>query len=268
MNRLLAAALATTFAGTAAIAQAADNPWDKTFTLQLGAFRADASTTIKLDADITSRPGTSVSLEKDFGVVDTKTLPQFDFTWRWNKHHGLEGSWVSLDRSGSRTIDRTIDWGDVSFPISATVNSQFESDTLRVAYRYSPINDQGTELAFLLGLHYTDMKVTASVQNNQVISDEASVDFPLPTIGIRGSAVFADNWRVTGFAQLLKLKIDEYDGELTQFGVGVEWAFHPSAYVGVGYNYYKYNLVSEKANARGEFDYRFDGPSIYLGYSF
>jgi hypothetical protein len=267
MNKKIALAVASALTLAAPLAHAAD-PWDRAFTLQLGAFRAEADTTVRLDADIQGqRLGTHVSLEGDFGMQKTKTLPTFDFLWRINNRHGIEGSYVSLDRSGSRTIEGSINWGDVTFPINAAVDSRFESDTFRVAYRYSPINDNGTELAFLLGLHYTKMMVSASTPAGTV-SDEASVDFPLPTLGIRGSARFAETLRVTGYGQLLKVKIDEYDGELVNFGVGLEWSFHPQAYVGVGYNYYKYNLVSEKSNARGEFDYRFEGPTVYLGWAF
>jgi hypothetical protein len=40
------------------------------------------------------------------------------------------------------------------------------------------------------------------------------------------------------------------------------------AYAGLGYNYYKYKLTAEKENAKGKFDYRFDGPALYMGWAF
>ena len=49
---------------------------------------------------------------------------------------------------------------------------------------------------------------------------------------------------------------------------GVEWAFAPNMYGGLGYDYYKYNVVSSKERTRAEFDYRFDGPKLYFGWSF
>lgn len=246
-------------------ALAANDPWDAPFTLQLGAFRADAETTVRLDAE--NRNGTEVSFESTLGVQRTKTLPELQLVWRFNPRHALEGSWVSLKRSGSRTLSGSIDWGDVTFPVNATVDSTFDADILRVAYRYSPIHENGNELSVLLGLHYT--KLTTSINSaSGSASDSASVDVPLPTLGVRGSARFADNWRVVGFAQLLKLKIGDYDGELLNASVGVEWAFLPQAYAGIGYNYYHYNLTSEKGNARGRFDFDFDGPAVYAAWSF
>ncbi len=246
---------------------AADTAWVAPFTIQLGAFSAKASTTVRLDSD-RGLGGTTVNLESDLGVSDNKTLPDLEFLWRINPRHGVEGSYVRLNRSGTRTITGEINWGDISFPVNTSVGTTFDSDVWRVAYRYSPINDGGNELAFLLGAHYTTIKTSMSGSNGNLSQQSASVDFPLPTIGVRGGWVFADRWRLTGFAQLMKVKIGDYDGGLYNGAAAVEWSFLPQAYAGLGYNYYKYTLTSQKEHARGEFDFRFDGPALYLAWAF
>ena len=248
-------------------AHAQSDPWgDSPFTLQLGAFQADADTTVRLDS-LTLGRGTQLNLESALGVSDSKTLPEFSFLWRINPRHGIEGSYVTLNRSGSRTLSGTIQFGDAVFPVSTTVNSKFDSDVFRVAYRYSPINSNGNELALLLGAHYTtfDTSITSVLGT---LSESASLDFPLPTIGARGKLRLADNWHLTGFAQLLKLKVGDYDGSLVNLSAGIEWSFLRQAYAGLGYSYYRYDLVSEKNDARGEFDYRFSGPALYFGFAF
>ena len=246
-------------------AQAAD-PWDAPFNIQVGAFRASANTTARLDSDIGNR-GTELNLESDLGVSKDKTLPTVDFTWRFNPRHAMEFSYLSLRRDGTQQFSGEIHWGEVTFPINSTINSKFDSDTYRVAYRWSPIHENGNELALLLGAHYTHLK--ASLSNGVgTISQDASVNFPLPTIGARGAWKFADNWRLNGMGQFLKVKINEYDGGLYQATGAVEWAFLPQAYAGLGYNYYKYELTSTKEHVRGEFNYRFDGPALYLTWAF
>jgi len=254
------AALAAPFA-----AQAANNPWDAPFTLQVGGFRADASTKVRLDSE--TRPGTELSFEGDLGGQRTKTLPDLQFVWRWNPRHALEGGWMKLERSGSRTLSGTIDFGDATFPVNSQVNSTFDSGEIRVAYRYSPINENGNDLSLLLGLHYTRLKTSLATQAG-TISDSASADVPLPTLGVRGALRLMDNLRLIGFAEALKLKIDQYDGEFINATVGLEWAFMPQAYAGAGYNYFRYTLDSTKGNARGKFEFDFDGPTIYAGWAF
>jgi hypothetical protein len=249
------------------VAFAANDPWSAPFTLQIGGVATQADTTVRLDSN-SGRLGTSLSFEGDLGVDDKKTVPTFDLSWRLNQYHGIEASYISLKRSGARTLSGTVNWGEQTFPVSTTVDSKFDSDIIRVAYRYSFWNNPGSEFSVLAGVHYTKLSTALSGSAGTVSSQEASVKYPLPTIGARFSAKFADNWRVTGFGQLLKLKINEYDGEVLNLAGGVEWAFAPNMFGGLGYDYYKYTLSSTKDNARGEFDFRFDGPKLYFGWSF
>lgn len=265
MNRALVSFLLP-LALAAGSAQAANEAWSSPFTLQLGAFRADATTRIRLDPN-ERREGTDLHIEADLGVAKTRTLPDFQFVWRLNNRHAIEGSWVSLERDGQIGAKGEIIFGDVVFPFDARVISSFDSDVARLAYRYSFHNQDGNELAVLLGVHYTTLKasISAAIGN---LSDSASVEAPLPTIGVRGSARVADNWRVTGFAQALKLKVGDYDGEIINATGAVEWAFTRNAYAGLGYNYYRYKIKSERENNRGQFDFRFGGPTLYAGWAF
>ena len=114
-------------------AGAADGPWNTAFTIQVGAFNADAHTTARLDATTINR-GTEVSLEGDLGVQKTKTLPDIYGLWRFNDRHAIEAEWVSLRRDGTRSLTGQISWGDATFPINSTVNTTFDSDVVRVAY--------------------------------------------------------------------------------------------------------------------------------------
>jgi hypothetical protein len=66
----------------------------------------------------------------------------------------------------------------------------------------------------------------------------------------------------------LKLKIGDYDGSLVNASAAVEWAFLPQAYAGLGYNYYKYDLTSDKEHTHGKFTFRFDGPALYVAWAF
>jgi opacity protein-like surface antigen len=266
MKPRLALALAA-IVPLAAAAQSPD-PWNAPFSLQIGAYNPEATTTLRVDGT-GGQLGTQVSFEGTLGGEDRKTVPSVDFVWRFNARHAMEGSLVTLRRDGSTAIHGSIDFGDANFPVDVPINSRFDSDVLRLAYRWSPIHTDQAELGLLLGVHYTRMKASISTSGSSLsVSEEASTEYPLPTLGVRGAMRFAANWRVTGFAQLLKLKIDEYDGEMINWGAGVEWAFSPAMYAGVGYDYYKYNLVSTKDRARGEFDYRFDGPRLYFGWNF
>lgn len=240
----------------------ADEAFNQPFTLMVGAFDAQASTTVRLDST-QHNLGTSLSLEGDLGMTRTKTLPDVEFLWRITPNHAIEGSWVELKRNGDRPVTLNVNWGDQVFAANTEVKSSFDSTVYRVAYRWSPWNEDGNEVGFLFGLHWTNLKTSLSNPTGS-ISQEASVDVPLPTLGVRGNWKVMDNVRITAFGQALKLKIGDYDGSLYNAAIAAEWAFHPNMFAGLGYNYYKYELSSTKERARGEFDYRFDGPMLYI----
>lgn len=263
-NRLMA--MAASLIAPAALA--APDPWAAPFTLQIGAYNAEAETKVRLDSS-SGRFGTEVGFESDLGGEHRKATPTFDMLWRLSPRHAVEASVVSLRRDGQTTLRATIDWGDRTFPINTEVNSNFDSDIVRLAYRWSFVHDDRAELGLLLGVHYTRLETSLSSTGSLTsLSDGASIDYPLPTLGLRGSMRLGETWRVTGFGQFLKLKIDDYDGEVLNAGVGLEWMFARSMFAGLGYEYYKYNLVSEKERSRGEFNYEFDGPRLYFGWTF
>jgi hypothetical protein len=262
-KRMMAAAAA--LAAPMALAATPD-PWDAPFTIQIGALNVEAETRMRLDTN-GGRIGTEVSFEGDLGGEDSKTLPTLDLLFRFNPRHAIEASVYSLRRDGQRTLTGSIDWGDVTFPVSTVIDSSFDSDVVRMAYRWSPIHDDRGELGLLLGVHYTRLEARISSSGGSV-SDEASVKYPLPTLGIVGTARLGDNWRLAGYGHYLKLEIDEYDGELINFGGGIEWMFSRGMFAGLGYDYYEYNLTSTKENARGRFDYVFEGPKLYFGWNF
>jgi len=245
---------------------AQNHPWDAPWSLGIGIFSAAASTSVRLDSN-GGRFGTALSFEGDLGGQKRKTLPTFDAAYRFNPRHAIEGSVVSLRRDGDATLSGAINWGELTFPVNTRINSEFNSDIVRVAYRYSPWHDGNMELGFLFGLHYTKLEASITAVTG-TLSQEASVKYPLPTLGMRGSVRIADDWRLAGFGQVLKIKIGDYDGELYNFAGGVEWAFTNEMIAGLGYDYYKYNLTSSKDRARGEFDYRFDGPKLYFSWNF
>ena len=248
-------------------AQAANEAWNSPFTIQVGAFWANASTKVRLDPNY-RQDGTHLHLESDLNLADSKTLPDLQFLWRINDRHALEASWVSLKRSGVLRIQGQIIFGDAVFEINERVDSTFDSDVARLSYRYSFINDRaGNELAMLLGIHYTTLKASLTGLDRRV--DEAeSVEAPLPTIGVRGSWRIADNWRLSGFAQALKLKVRDIDGEILNGTASVDWAFTRNAYASLSYNYYKYKIRSFRERNPGQFDFRFDGPALNIGYAF
>ena len=130
----------------------AEIPQDR-FWGQLEYFYPTVSTTLRLDANATARPGTTFSLEQELDLKDRKGLPYLDLGMRLGENWRIEFEYYELDRTGTKTITRQLDVGDTTFPVGATVSTTFDSTIYRLTGGWSFIKTQQAEAGVGFGLH-------------------------------------------------------------------------------------------------------------------
>lgn len=261
MNRAMIAALS---AAAVLPAAAADPLYEEGFSMRLGGFYSSADTTLRIDASNGSL-GTSLSLEDDLGFTKDKSLPMIDAIWRINPRHRVELGYVRLARDSQKTISGEIRFGDSVFPVSANVNSTFDTDVWRLTYGWSFYRSPTSELSLLLGLHTTSFKAKLeSTSATRAVAEAADRTIPLPTIGLSGTWAIDPQWRLSASAQLFSLNYGDYDGSLFNGSVSAEYRLNRNWALGAGYTAYDYNLDVTGGKARGSFDYQFAGPMVYV----
>lgn len=67
---------------------------------------------------------------------------------------------------------------------------------------------------------------------------------------------------------VLYLKVRESKGTLFNLSANVLYRFTPTLGLGVGYRYVDYRLERTTADERGQVDYRFLGPQVFLDVGF
>lgn len=235
------------------------------FTLEVGAYAPTVKTTARLDS-ATLGAGTSISFEDDLGLDDRKVQASILGKLRLGERWRLEGEYFALDRSGTRVIDRTINWGGNTYPIGIVVNSEFDSDIYRLSGGYSFIKNTEAELGVSLGLHVTDF--TMSLEGVSVAKRTGDALAPLPTIGLYGSYALTPRWLLSGRVDFFSFSYNDYDGSLVNLVAGVDYRFTRNFGVGLGYRYVDYDLDVTKSSFSGSVQYEFSGPVLYLVGSF
>src|SRR5262245_36308164 len=134
---------ATALAGLSAAASA-EAPTDQ-FWAGLEYFYPTISSTAHIDATATARPGTSLNLEDELDLKDRKGTPYIDLGMRLGENWRLEFEYYSLKREATKSLTRTINWGDTTFPVGANVNSKFDSTNYRITGGWSFIKNQQAE---------------------------------------------------------------------------------------------------------------------------
>lgn len=232
--------------------------------LEIGAYAPKVKTTANLHGPL--GVGTTVSFEEELGLTDRKTMGAILARARLGERWRIEAEYFSLDRSGTQTISRTINWGGNAYPVGAVVTSEFNSDIYRLSVGYSFIKDPQKELGVALGLHVTDFTTSLAAAGVGARSGDALA--PLPTIGLYGAYAFTPKWLLSGRVDYFSLKYDEYDGSLKNLSAGIDYRFTRNFGIGAGYRYVDYQLDATKASFTGSVNYKFSGPMLYATGSF
>jgi len=268
--RFLAGA-AIAVAALAATPAAAQGVNDK-YWIELSGFRASPDT--KVTVSRPGQPGTKLDMESDLGLNSHEFLPGIYGGVRLGERWLITGEYYGLDRNGSKILTRDINFDGSTYPASVEVDSKFRSNIYRFSVGYSFFKNEQGELGADLGLHTTNFKIdlrgqgTAGGPGVTLQNRDQSFTAPLPTLGLYGVYEVAPKVSVNGRVDWLSLKLGDYDGGIFNAQASVAYNFTDLIAVGAGWRYVDYNLDVNKKNYTAKFDYKFNGPSIFLRLDF
>jgi len=243
--------------------------------VQIGAFRPSISSHIQVDRSNTGAAGTDLHLEDELGLPEHKTLGTLLVGARFGERWRAEFEYFSLKRSADKTLLETeIVVDDTTFPISAAVDSEFDSKVARASVGYSFYKTDEAEAGAVAGLHVTRFKFAIEGDGNAgsgpvtLRREEASHTVPLPTAGVYGTWAFAPSWLASARADVFDLKLKGRKGRLLNLQANVAYRFTANVALGLGYRYDDYKLTQTRDDPRGEVRYTFQGPQVFLDAGF
>jgi hypothetical protein len=270
LAKSLAAALVA-LAATAAGAQTAGNAQgllDNRFVFSAGAFLLGTDVNAALNGASTRNP--DVDFDETFGKASDSTRARVDALWRINPKHHLRFLYFNDRNTRSRTLDRTINWGDATYNVGSNVESEVKMEVVELAYEYAFLRAPTYEIAGTFGVHYTDLslRLSGTATVNGVVrpfeTRTSSLPAPLPVIGVRGGWVVAPNWYLDASAQVFKLSVDGYDGNWADLRAGATWMFSRNFGVGLGYSHFSAKVDVDRANFNGRLKLAYGGLQAYL----
>jgi hypothetical protein len=258
--------------GPAALAEDSPNLLDDRFMASLGSFILDASTTLRLDGE--SGRGSEVNWEDSFGG-GSGTRFRVDGAWRFADRHKVRGMWFNFSESRSAEFAEEVEWGDVTFPVDATVKGVYEFDIYELAYEYAFLRREGLELSGSIGLHLAQFKVGMSAEvstgggsGTAEIGDDGDLNAPLPVIGGRAIWRIGGDFWLDALVQFFALEYDNVDGRLIDTRIGVLWQPKDWGGIGVGYNRFDMDVDVNRERFTGSLDWVYEGPQIFYSVSF
>lgn len=253
--------------------RAEDHLWpiEQRVNLSLGVFLLDTDTTMRVDGDTR---GTEVNLEDDFGFQSQDRF-RVDGYWRFAKRHKLRFMYFGSRSSSNRTIDDTVEFRGVTFPVNASVRAEFDTNIFEFAYEYSFIRRNSFELAGTVGLHNLSVETRLTAQAVSTagaggidLASKAEGDGPLPVIGVRAIWALSDHFYFDAQAQFFALKVDNYDGNLQDYKLSFVWQPLRNVGVGIGYNDFTTRLDVDDDNFDGRLEFSYGGALGFVTVAF
>ena len=235
------------------------------FYFGIGAYFPRMNTTAQLDSTNLG-VGTNVDFEKALGMPAREVVPDFFARYRFAERWRIDAEYFALDRTGSRTSDHDIQWGDHVFPANTQVSSRFFFSDTRVSVGYAFFKTVDKELGAGFGFHVA--KYNANLNSTVVGSETGDALAPLPVLSAYGQFALTEEWAVGGRVDWFSMSYDHYDGNVSSVGVNLMYQPFRNVGFGLGYRSLFIALTHTVSGATVQFDQSFRGPLLSMNASF
>jgi len=275
MQTLRFVVLALLLSACLPLARADDIPWglnaelNDPFFFRLGTFYAARSSATAQLNSTTTGAGTSIDFQNLLGMSSSAWGPDGAFRWRMSEKWRLEASYFFISQTGDKSIDRDIQWGDVTYPINAEVTSKMNFSDLRASVGYSFYKTSDKELGVGLGLHtltyqFSLNSLTQGTEGTRVLA-------PLPVLSVYMGFALNDQWSVSARIDEFSLTYQQYHGGITVLGLNLQYQPFRHVGFGLGYTGIFLNFSADSTGLgsfQGKLNQNVQGPSFFITASF
>jgi len=242
------------------------NTNDSGWGFSLGVFLADQDMKTEFEATV-GNIDVVVDFEDDLGLRDSQSVFRFAAFYDFNERHRLDFDVFDLSQTAVVTGTREIEWGDSVFPISAEVSTALDLTIYKAAYTYHLLRREKYKLGVTGGLYVADVALHLNLLENDE-EERGDLTAPLPVLGFRGEYFISDRWHASASAEWFGVKINQYEGYLHDFLIGIDYRFDNHAAVGLGYNYVEIAVDATEEDLQADLIWQYSGLIGYLRFSF
>jgi hypothetical protein len=201
----------------------------------------------KASADSKVAPvGATIDFNRTLGLDTSAFSGRVDSYYRFNDYHAIGASWYRFQTSGSRMIDKQVEWDGVTYPINAQVDTFFDQDIYKLNYRFSFYHNPDIEFGAAAGFNVQHFHVGLSSQGLGQSQSEA-LTAPLPVFGTFVNYNFTPRLLLNGEYEFFFLDFDKASGSLQDFIVALEYRIFKNMSFGGAFDFYTMNARYENS---------------------
>jgi hypothetical protein len=234
--------------------------------LTAGYFWGSVSTFGRFDS-ASGVQGTAFTAEHDLGLTDQARQPFIEIIFRLEERNRLRVDFIDLRRAADKVIDRTVQYGDVTFLVNNPVHSEFDWRQMDLTYTYSFLRNDRFELGAGLGIHLLEAEAIAEIPKTPQYADFNGAG-PFATLALDGTWRISSHWALTARGNYLKVTIGSVGGELGQLHTDLQYRWRRNLAFGVGYRRQEVELELHNSDPSGVLRFIISGPELFARASF
>jgi len=258
--------------------QAEELPWyeQRHGELRLGGmFIKSTDTQILLESN-TNPLAATINFQRELGLDDQATVGRLRLAYQFSPHHRFDLSYFSIERDGQNTlIVKEIEFGDITIPVGATVNSHFDTEILKLAYTNMFYRSEKVRLGASAGLNFSSFDLGSSFETTPPpgqppMTGEERADgvAPLPVIGGRVSYSITPKWIWLTSIDVFAIDTGSYGGTLTDIEILFENRVSRHFGWGAGFEVLSFDLNATDDDLTGTFQTSYRGMNLYASFYF
>jgi hypothetical protein len=236
------------------------------FALTAGYFWGSVSTFGRFDSS-SGVQGTPFSAEHDLGLTDQARQPFIEIIFRLEERNRLRVDFIDLRRAADKVIDRTVQYGDVTFLVDNPVHSEFDWRQMDLTYTYSFLRNDRFELGAGLGVHLLEAEAIAEIPKTPQSADFNGAG-PFATLALDGTWRISRHWALTARGNYLKVTIGSVGGQMGQLHTDLQYRWRRNLAFGVGYRRQEIDLDLHGTDPSGVLRFIISGPELFARASF
>lgn len=244
---------------------------DRVF-ISIGGFQPNFETTAQLDSE-TLGAGTLFSFEDDLALESDTFVARLDGYFRFGRKHRLEFGYVDLSRNGSAALVQQIQFGDELYDVDAIVDSSFDTQLYKLAYKPSIFNNGRVDVGLSIGI--SAMRVEAGIEAIGSVGggpsagaiERESLTAPVPLLGAHVDVTLYRGLFLRTSYEYFNASHDEYSAQMTDARISLDYIPWKHFGFGVGYNLVSLEAADDEAPAFA-FEYQYDGAMAYVSLLF
>jgi hypothetical protein len=182
----------------------------------------------------------TIDFDRTLGLDTSNLSGRLDGVYRFTDHSAIGASWYSFNLSGSRMIDKQIEWNGMTYPINAQVDTFFDQNIYVLDYRYSFYHNRDIEFGASAGFNVQYFHIGLSAPGiGQAQTEHFTI--PLPVLGTFVNYNFTPRLQLNGQYQFFFLDFDNASGSLQDFIVGLEYRLFKNLSFGGAFDFYTMN---------------------------